>query len=62
MSTKQRDAAYVALFTVNAALVACVQQGILPGTWVHYVNLGSLLMTTLMKQFGADDAAKPEAK
>lgn len=53
MSPKQRNAVYVVLFVANTVLVACSQQNVVPETWAHYVSLGSLVLTAVMKEFGA---------
>ena len=59
LSAKQRDSIYLAVFLINGILAACVQQSLLPSSYAHWAALASLILTALMKQFGAKDPALP---
>ncbi len=55
LSPKVRNGIYVTLVLLNAVLAVASEQSIIPSAYAHFVALGSLLVTGLMKQFGAPE-------
>ncbi len=55
LSDKTRDSIYVALASVNAILIVCVQQNVLPASWSQGVAIATAICFAGMKQFGHVD-------
>lgn len=61
MNTKQRQIAYIVLSVLNAALIACSAQGIVPASWGQMVAAASFAVAMLMKEWSAVTPSDPGA-
>ncbi len=57
----QRKLAYLALFVINAALVACVAQGLIPPVYAGLAQMVSLGLASAMKQLTSQSTTPKDA-
>jgi putative Ca2+/H+ antiporter (TMEM165/GDT1 family) len=62
MSPNVRKSVYTALLVLNAVLVGCVQENMLPASWGQIVAVASFAVAAAMKEFAAPAAEKSDEK
>ncbi len=62
MSPNVRKSVYTALVVLNAVLLGCVQQNVLPSAWASGMAIASIAVAALMKEFSAPAELPDETK